>query len=77
MTHPPRIARDVPKGQRKPDHVPLEEALEQEATAIIEMAQDLQARGLHAEAIAFACAAAQRLQAVRALQRIRDASAPH
>jgi hypothetical protein len=39
-----------------------------DASRIIEMAQDLQDRGLHIEAMGFALAAARLLQVVRALE---------
>ncbi len=46
--------------------------LSHEADEVIRMAQDLQSRGFHAEAMFFAAIAAGRLQAIRALERLRD-----
>jgi len=46
----------------------------QEADKILSMAEDLRNRGFAAEAMAFALIAAQRLQAIRALEKMDKAA---
>jgi len=59
----------------RPQTTPAIDKLTRNVGEIIEMAADLQHRGFMFEAATFAMMAAQRLQAVRALQRLHDAAA--
>ena len=52
---------------------PAQAALLDEATQIIDMAQNLQARGKYTESVEFALAARQRLTAIQAIGRMKDA----
>lgn len=56
------------------DLSPRSRQLLAEANEILAMAKDLQARGLDAEAVAFALAANERLCGVRALESMREAA---
>jgi len=66
-----RVALVMPHDDNKT--TPAIQKLADEAVEIATMAADLRDRGLAAESVFFALAAAERLRAIEALRRMRDA----